>query len=45
MKYARTNIYLLVEDKNKITKIAEKRGMKFSELIRRLMRECIDNEK
>jgi len=42
MEYSRTNIYLLVKDKKELTKIAEDQGMKFSELVRRLMRECIN---
>lgn len=44
MKYTRTNIYLLAEDKIKLGDLAEKEGKKFAELVRVIMRNYI-NEK
>jgi predicted DNA-binding protein len=46
MKYTRTNIYLLEDDKKTVAKLAEKAGTKPAELVRRIIREYIEeNEK
>jgi metal-responsive CopG/Arc/MetJ family transcriptional regulator len=42
MKYTRTNIYLLEQDKRELEEIAEKEGKKFSELVRVIMRNYIN---
>ena len=42
MKYTRTNIYLLEEDKNKVAKLAELRGTKSAELVRFIVREFLN---
>lgn len=44
MLYTRTNIYLSEPHKKAIKKIAEKRGVKFSELIRNIMAEFIKSQ-
>jgi metal-responsive CopG/Arc/MetJ family transcriptional regulator len=45
MKYTRTNIYLLEQDKRELEEIAEKEGKKFSELVRVIMRNYINEKK
>ncbi len=45
MKYTRTNIYLIEQDKRELTELAETEGKKFAELVRVIMREYLNSKK